>query len=147
LKEATMSAYPGADRWSETWSRENVRAGGETEAARANGRKPLAPQSNQYTVAPTSPGVNDQALVERLGRSGNIEILRTIAAGASAGPPVAVVRMTAEQAARLRQSAGDLLVERDAPLQLAAAATATPFTCASAIAYALAAVLPRRFKC
>lgn len=133
-----MSAYPGADRWSETWSRESVRAGGETEPARANGRKPLAPQSNQYTVAPTSPGVNDQALVERLARSGNIEILRTIAARATVGPPVAVVRMTAEQAARLRQSAGDLLVERDAPLQLAAsAATATPFTCASAIAYAL----------
>jgi subtilisin len=133
-----MSAYPGADRWSETWSRESVRAGGETETARANGRKPLAPQSNQYTVAPTSPGVNDQALVERLARSGNIEILRTIAARAMVGPPVAVVRMTAEQAARLRQSAGDLLVERDAPLQLAAsAATATPFTCASAIAYAL----------
>jgi subtilisin len=147
-----MSANPDADRGSETGSHEGIRASGETEAVRGNRRggpgkgsakgpaKGPALQSGQYTqytVTPTSPGATEAALVERLGRFGNIEILRTVASRAAIGPPVAVVRMTAGQEAGLRQSAGDLLIERDAPLQLASSAASVPFAGACAIAYAL----------
>jgi subtilisin len=97
--------------------------------SRAGARRRLASRHAQYLVAPINPSINEQALVERLERlserCGAIEVLRTIASQASAGPPVAVVRMKPEQVATFRQSARDALwVEWDAPLQLASTAAA-----------------------
>jgi subtilisin len=115
-----MNAKSEESRRSESSSRGTSRAGA---------RKPLASRHAQYLVAPISPIINEQALVEQLARlserCGAIEVLRTVVSRVGAGPPVAVVRMKSEQVAMFRQSVGDALwVERDAPLKLASPAAA-----------------------
>ena len=126
-----MVAKQDEGRRSETSPRAAPKTSGET--TRAGGRKRLASRSMPCAVAPTSPGMTGQALV---GRLGDLEVLRMIESPAMVGPPVAVVRATAEQAAALRQSAGGaLVVEYDAPLRPAAFAPAT--MSAPAVVFAL----------
>lgn len=120
-------------------------------ATRSGGRKRLASRNTQYLVAPLGPGINEQALAERLGRfgerSGGIEVVRTVASRATAGPPLAVVRMKPEQAATLGQSGGGALwVEWDAPLHLASPVMSTLSAGVTIPAYALGKGVPANIQ-
>jgi len=71
-------------------------------------------------IAPAAPGMTRQALVDRLDRLGEIEILRTDAERDVISPPLAVVRMSDENAAALRRStAGAYVIEPDRYLRAA----------------------------
>ena len=99
----------------------------ETRAApRANRRKPAS--ANRYMIAPAAPGITRQALIDRLGRLDNVEILRTSAErDAGPCPPVAAVRMSDETAAALRRSsAGTLVIEPDRYMRAASFAATVP---------------------
>jgi len=90
-------------------------------------RKSLASRTGRFMIAPTQPEVGEQALEDRLTDVGAIEIVRMIAARGTFYPPVAVVRMSSEEAAALQRSAGPaLLVEPDEALVTAAVAGAAP---------------------
>src|SRR5712675_2122278 len=130
-----MNAKPDEGRRSESSARSATKASSETAAARAGGRKRVAARNRQYTVVPTSPGLDDEALVERLEQLGDVEVVRTIAARGIAGPPVAVVRMAPEKVMALHQlTGGALAVEWDAPLRAASLAFAPPLAGAAAVA-------------
>jgi hypothetical protein len=78
-------------------------------------------------IAPTAPGITQQALVDRLGRLGEIEILRTYAERDAISPPIAVARMSDENAAALRRSmAGAYVIEPDRYLRAASFAGTSP---------------------
>jgi subtilisin len=84
---------------------------------------------HQYMIAPAALGVTRQALIDRLERHGEVEILRTCAERDGVSPPVAVVRMSDANAAALRRStAGTLVIEPDRYLRAASfAGTSLPF--------------------
>ena len=92
---------------------------------RGGTRKRIASRLNRYMIAPTGPGINEDAVIERLQGLGGVEVVRTLATTQADCPPVVVARMTPDKAAQLHHSAGDqLAVEPDQPLF--AASTAAP---------------------
>src|SRR6266436_9195610 len=97
--------------------------------SRSDRRKPARAQNDQYMIAPAAPGMTRQALVDRLNRQGNVEILRTCAEREAMSPPIAVVRLSGENAAALRRAtAGAFIIEPDRYLRAAAfTAAALPF--------------------
>src|SRR5258705_819715 len=96
-------------------------------AARNDQRKPARTRRSQYMIAPAAPGMTRQALVERLDRLGEIEILRTYAERDAISPPIAVARMSDENAAALRRStAGAYVIEPDRYLRAASFAGTSP---------------------
>jgi len=71
-------------------------------------------------IAPAGPGETTQTLIDRLKRVADVEILQTYAECGTISPPVAVVRMSDENAAALRRSAGGaLVIEPDRYLRVA----------------------------
>lgn len=101
---------------------------GDTSAAtRSDRRKPATPQRSHYMIAPLIPGMTRQALVDRLNRLGDVEILRTYAEQDAVSPPIAVVRASDENAATLRRAtAGAFIVEPDRSLRAASFAAPSP---------------------
>jgi len=72
-------------------------------------------------IASAGPGETTQTLIDRLKRVADVEILQTYAERGTISPPVAVVRMSDENAAALRRSAGGaLVIEPDRYLRAAA---------------------------
>src|SRR5947199_2341523 len=99
---------------------------GDTGAAARNDQRKRT-QRSQYMIAPVAPGMTRQALVDRLDRLGEIEILRTYAEREVISPPIAVARMSDEIAAALRRStAGAYVIEPDRYLRAASFAGASP---------------------
>jgi subtilisin len=96
-------------------------------APRSDRRKPA--RASHYMIAPAALGMTRQALVDRLNRLGDVEILRTYAERDSISPPIAVVRMTDVNAAAFRRStAGTFVIEPDRYLRAASfAGTSPPF--------------------
>src|SRR6266581_4929261 len=105
-------------------------------AARKDQRKPARTRRSQYMIAPVAPGMTRQALVDRLDRLGEIEILRTYPERDAISPPIAVARMSDENAAALRRStAGAFVIEPDRYLRAASfAGTSPPFGAMAAAA-------------
>ena len=96
-------------------------------AARKDQRKPARTRRSQYMIAPAAPGMTRQALVDRLDRLGEIEILRTYPERDAISPPIAVARMSDENAAALRRStAGAYVIEPDRYLRAASFAGTLP---------------------
>lgn len=99
---------------------------GDTRSAAQRDRKSARAQRSHYMIAPAMPDISRQALLDRLNRLGDVEILRTYAERDTISPPIAVVRMSDENAAALRRStAGAFIIEPDQFLR-AASFTATP---------------------
>jgi len=92
-----------------TASADDTRAVPRSES-RSDRRKRPSARNGQYMIAPTAAGSTKQTLIDRLDRAGGIEVLRTYAERATLSPPVAVVRMSEENAATLHRSAGGALV-------------------------------------
>jgi subtilisin len=92
-------------------------------ASRSDKTKPARAPSNQFMIAPTTPGLTRQALIDRLNRFGEVEILRTYAERDNTSPPIAVVRMSDDNAAGLRR-AGAFIIEPDRHLRAASFAAA-----------------------
>lgn len=101
---------------------------GDTRSAAGSDRRKAAPaQRSHYMIAPVAPGMTRQALIDRLNRLGDVEILRTYAEQDTLFPPIAVVRVSDESAAALRRStAGAFIVEPDRSLRAASFAAASP---------------------
>src|SRR2546428_255157 len=77
-------------------------------------------RNGRYMIAPSGPGSTQQMLIDRLARASGVEIVRTHAERGAGAPPVAVVRMSDENAAALRRAAGGtLIVEPDRVLRAA----------------------------
>jgi subtilisin len=94
-------------------------------ASRSDRRKPA--RTSYYMIAPTQPGVSRQALLDRLGQLGDIEILRSYAERDTISPPIAVVRASDENAAALRRAApGAFVIEPDRLLRAASFAATSP---------------------
>lgn len=99
-------------------------SGATSSAARSD---PARTPRSQYMIASAVPGMTRQALVDRLGRLGEIEILRTYAERDAISPPIAVARMSDEDAAALRRSmAGAYVIEPDRYLRAASFAGMSP---------------------
>ena len=79
-------------------------------ASPSNRRKAASARHSYYMIAPAGPGETTQTLIDRLKRVADVEILQTYAELGTISPPVAVVRMSDENAAALRRSAGGALV-------------------------------------
>ncbi len=89
-------------------------------ASRSNRRKAASARHSYYMIAPAGPGETTQTLIDRLKRVADVEILQTYAERGTISPPVAVVRMSDENAAALRRSAGGaLVIEPDRYLRVA----------------------------
>jgi subtilisin len=103
-------------------------------APRSDRRKPA--RASHYMIAPAALGMTRQALVDRLNRLGDVEILRTYAERDTISPPIAVVRVSDENAAALRRStAGAFVIEPDRYLRAASfAGTSLPFHAMAAAA-------------
>jgi subtilisin len=94
-------------------------------ASRSDRRKPA--RTSYYMIAPTQPGLSRQALLDRLGQLGDIEILRSYAERDTISPPIAVVRASDENAAALRRAApGAFVIEPDRLLRAASFAATSP---------------------
>jgi subtilisin len=104
-------------------------------AERSDRRKPARPRNGYYMIAPAAPGVTRQTLIDRLNRIGEVEIVRTCAERGAILPPIAVVRMSEENAAALRRSAGGaLVIEQDRCLRAATfMGSSTPFQAIAAV--------------
>src|SRR2546430_7439756 len=90
-------------------------------ASRSNRRKAASARHSYYMIASAGPGETTQTLIDRLKRVADVEILQTYAERGTISPPVAVVRMSDENAAALRRSAGGaLVIEPDRYLRAAA---------------------------
>jgi subtilisin len=91
--------------------------------------RPRPARTNHYMIAPATPGMTSQALTDRLGGFGDIEILQTYAQRDTTTPPIAIARMSDENVAALRRSAaGMLIIEPDSYLRAASfAATSSLF--------------------
>lgn len=101
--------------------------------------RPKPARTAYYLVAPAAPGVSGEALTDRLGRFGEIEVLKIHAQRDSMAPPVAIVRMSDGTAAALRRSAaGTLIVEPDGYLRAASLGVLAPSLPSTAIIAALA---------
>ncbi len=97
----------------------------DTRSASRSSKRPKPASGRHYMIAPVASEVTQQELVDRLKRAGNVEILRTYAEREAVAPPIAVVRMSEENAAALRRSgAGAFVVEPDRYLRAASFAAA-----------------------
>jgi subtilisin len=103
-------------------------------APRGDRRKPAS--ASHYMIAPAALGMTRQALIDRLNRLGDVEILRTYPERDTISPPIAVVRMSDVNAAALRRStAGAFVIEPDRHLRAASfAGTSAPFHAMTAAA-------------
>jgi subtilisin len=101
---------------------------GDTRSApRSDRRKPARAQRSDYMIAPAAPGMTRQAMVDRLNRLGEVEILRTYAERDTISPPIAVVRVSDETAATLRRfTAGAFVIEPDRYLRASSFAGMSP---------------------
>src|SRR6266849_8284715 len=79
-------------------------------ASRSDRRKSASARNSHYMIAPTGPGVTGQTLIDRLNGVAEVEIVQTYAERGTISPPVAVVRMSDENAAALRRTTGGALV-------------------------------------
>jgi subtilisin len=104
-------------------------------ASRSDRRKPASARNSYYMIAPAGLGVTRQTLIDRLNRVGDVEIVRTYAERGAISPPIAVVRMSDESAAALRQSTGGaLVIESDRCLRAASfVGSSTPFQAIAAV--------------
>jgi subtilisin len=92
---------------------------------RSDRRQPA--RASHYMIAPAVLGATRQALVDRLNRLGNVEILRIYEERDTISPPIAVVRMSDDSAAMLRRStAGALVIEPDQYLRAASFTDISP---------------------
>jgi subtilisin len=93
----------------------------DTGSASHNGhRNPAGVRKGQYMIAPAALGATRQTLVDRLNQLGNAEIVRSYAERESISSPIAVVRLSDENAAALRRSsAGAFVIEPDWHLRAA----------------------------
>jgi subtilisin len=94
----------------------------DTGSASHNGRRnnPAGARKGQYMIAPVALGATRQTLVDRLNQLGNAEIVRSYAERESISSPIAVVRLSDENAAALRRSsAGAFVIEPDWHLRAA----------------------------
>lgn len=108
--------------------------GGEAMILRGSDRKSVSSRTNQYMIAPADRSTTT-ALVQLLRNFGVAEVTRTLEPRGDMCPPVAIVQMSAENAASLRASArGMLIVEADPPLQAASAFRTPASVCAAATA-------------
>ena len=74
----------------------------------------------QYLIAPAGPGLDQQALAERLNQFANLEILRIHDQRDTLSPPIAIVRMPDDTASALRRSEPHtLIIEPDGRLRAA----------------------------
>ncbi len=89
-------------------------------ASRDGRRRPTDVRRSQYMIASATTGVTRQTLVDRLNQFGNAEIVRSYAERESISSPIAVVRLSDENAAALRRSsAGAFVIEPDWHLRAA----------------------------
>ena len=93
----------------------------DTGSASHNGRRnPAGARKGQYMIAPAALGATRQMLVDRLNQLGNVEIVRSYAEREGISSPIAVVRLSDENAAALRRSsAGAFVIEPDWHLRAA----------------------------
>jgi subtilisin len=126
-----MAASPDDPR--STPSGDRRKPARDARSAPGSDRRKLA-RATQYMIAPAEPGMTGQALADQLNRVGNIEILRTYAQRDAMSPPIAVVRMSDDNAAALRRSAAStLIIEADGYLRAAAFAGTSSFFPAAAM--------------
>ena len=86
----------------------------------------------QYLIAPAGPGLDQQALAERLNQFANIEILRIYDQRDTISPPIAIVRMPDDTASALRRAESrTLIIEPDGRLRAASYAGAPVFPAAA----------------
>lgn len=91
--------------------------------------------ARQYMIAPAGRSMPPADLIQRLLDLGIADVARTFEPHGTACPPVAVARMSAETAAKLRASAGGtLIVEADPPLRPASTAMTPASVCAAVTA-------------
>jgi subtilisin len=129
-----MNAKPDEGVGTEESARTASTRGGEATMSRGSGRKAVSSRTSQYMIAPADRNTT-AILVQRLRNFGVAEVARTLEPRGDMCPPVAIVHMSAENAASLRASArGMLIVEADAPLQAAAASGTPASVCAAATA-------------
>lgn len=103
-------------------------------AARGEQRKRLGTRYKQYIIAPAMPGSTKQKLSDRLSQAAGVEIVRTHAERGALSPPIAAVRMSDENAAALRRSAGrELVIEADYLLRPALLGGLSPQSQAAAL--------------
>jgi subtilisin len=101
----------------------------------AAGRKRVGVRDTKFMIAPANLGLGLETIKERLAAIGGVEIVRTLPRQDAICPPVAIVRMTPEKAAMLRQSTGGaLIIELDRPLLAASQASPQPSARAPAVA-------------
>ena len=79
-------------------------------ASHSDRRKPASARNSYYMIAPSGPGVTRQTLIDRLNRVADVEIVQTYGERGTISPPIAVVRISDENAAALRRSTGGALV-------------------------------------
>src|ERR1700716_4561594 len=104
-------------------------------ASRSNRRKFASTRNSYYMIAPSGLGVTRQTLIDRLSRVADVEVVQTYAERGAISPPIAVVRMSDENAAALRRSTGGaLVIEQDRYLRAASfAGSSTPFQAIAAV--------------
>ena len=74
-------------------------------SSRGGTRKRVGSRLNRYMIAPTGPGTNEDAVIERLQSLGGVEVVRTLATTLADCPPV-VVAHDARKGDQLHHSAG-----------------------------------------
>src|SRR5216683_5980919 len=79
-------------------------------ASRSDRRRSASARNSHYMIAPAGLGETRQTLIDRLNRVADVEIVQTYAERGIISPPMAMVRMSDENAAALRRSAGGALV-------------------------------------
>jgi subtilisin len=90
-------------------------------ASRSDRRTSASAGNSYYMIAPAGLGETSQALIDRLKRVADVEIVQTYPERGNISPPVAVVRSSEENAAALRRSTGGaLVIEPDRYLRAAA---------------------------
>jgi subtilisin len=91
-------------------------------ASRSDQRKRSSTHNSQYMIASATPGSasTGQMLEDRLNRAGGVEMVRTLTERGTLSPPIAVVRMSDEDAAMLcRSTGGEFVIEADRLLRAA----------------------------
>src|SRR4030088_592518 len=123
------------DKRSDDKRSDDRRSDDKRSASRRDRRKPAGGRNSYYMIAPAGPSVTRQTLIDRLNRMGDVKIVRTYAERGAISPPIAVVRMSDENAAALRRSTGGaLVIEQDRYLRAASfAGSSTPFQAIAAV--------------
>ena len=107
-------------------------------ASRRDQRKHPSGRNSQYMIAPALPGLTGPMLSDRLSRMDGAEIVSTHPERGTVSPPIAVVRMSDENAAAVRRSiGGELFIEADSLLRPALLGGLSPQLQATALTTAL----------